>query len=168
MYAIVYTSNTGHTEAYAKLIGEKLGLPVYSLKDALKDLDKGTEVLYFGWIFANFIKGYPKAAKYFTVKAVCAVGLCDTGTLLEEVRQANKLSEALPLFTLQGGMDKTRLRGINRFMIDMLIKNMSKQTDQSEDDARKLELLQNDRDYVSEENAVNFFMWYRGIADEIE
>ena len=34
MDAIVYTSNTGHTEKYAKILGEKTDLPVFSLKDA--------------------------------------------------------------------------------------------------------------------------------------
>ena len=29
--AIVYTSNTGYTEQYARLLGKRTGLPVYSL-----------------------------------------------------------------------------------------------------------------------------------------
>ena len=32
--AIVYTSNTGHTRKYALLLGEQIGLPVYSLDEA--------------------------------------------------------------------------------------------------------------------------------------
>lgn len=32
--AIVYTSNTGFTEQYARLLGEKTGLPVYPLSEA--------------------------------------------------------------------------------------------------------------------------------------
>lgn len=32
--AIVYTSNTGYTRQYAVLLGEKTGLPVYSLEEA--------------------------------------------------------------------------------------------------------------------------------------
>lgn len=36
--AIVYTSNTGYTEEYARLLGEETGLPVYSLKDASDSL----------------------------------------------------------------------------------------------------------------------------------
>ncbi len=38
MNAIVFTSNTGHTAKYAKILGEKTGLPVYSLKEAQKSL----------------------------------------------------------------------------------------------------------------------------------
>ena len=32
--AIVYTSNTGYTAQYAKLLGKKTGLPLYSLAEA--------------------------------------------------------------------------------------------------------------------------------------
>ena len=38
MKAIVYTSKTGHTAEYAKIIGEKMNLPVCSLKDAKKQI----------------------------------------------------------------------------------------------------------------------------------
>ena len=50
--AIVYTSKTGFTEEYAKLLGEKTGLPVYSLnKSGL--LGKDSKVIYLGWIHAS-------------------------------------------------------------------------------------------------------------------
>ncbi len=38
--AIVYTSNTGYTAAYAKLLGEKTGLLVYPLSEVVKSLEK--------------------------------------------------------------------------------------------------------------------------------
>ena len=63
MKVIVYTSNTGHTAAYSKILGAKTGLPVYALNEAAKKLQKGTEIIYLGWLFANNIKGYKKATK---------------------------------------------------------------------------------------------------------
>ena len=36
--AIVYTSNTGYTAQYARLLDEKTGMPVYSLDEAEKSL----------------------------------------------------------------------------------------------------------------------------------
>ena len=78
MKAIVYTSNTGHTAEYAKILGEQTGLPVYALSEAAKQLSNGTEIIYLGWLFANNIKGYKKAAKQYKISAICAVGLCDT------------------------------------------------------------------------------------------
>lgn len=161
MKAIVYTSNTGHTEAYAKILGEKTGLPVYDLKSASKNLKKGEDVIYLGWLFANSVKGYKKCAKKFLIRSVCAVGLCDTGTALAEVRKMNKMSSTLPLFTLQGGMDKKKLNRGHLLGIKMLIKGLSaKNNDLTEDEKRMLYLLTHDKDYVCEENTAEFMSWY--------
>ena len=160
MKAIVYTSNTGHTADYARILGDKTGLPVYAMNDALKQLAKETEIIYLGWLWANNIKGYKKVAKKFKISAICAVGLCDTGTAIAEVRKMNSLSDEIPLFTMQGGMDKTMLHGINKFMISMLIKAVSSKKERSEDDERMLYLLQNDKNYVCDENTTAFTEWY--------
>lgn len=160
MKAIVYTSNTGHTEAYSKILAEQTGLPVYDLKSAVKNLEKGTEVIYLGWLFANSVKGHKKCAKKYKVSAVCAVGLCDTGTAVSEVRKVNRISDNIPLFTMQGGMDKGKLNKGYLFGINMLIKMMSKKKDPTEDDRRMLYLLANDKDYVCKENTADFMAWY--------
>ena len=57
-------------------------------------------------------------------------------------------------------MDKTRLRGINKMMISMLIKGMSKKTKKTESDERMLFLLTHDANYVCEENTLAFMEWY--------
>ena len=46
--AIVYTSNTGHTRKYALLLGEQIGLPVYSLDEANAQLSEGSPAIYLG------------------------------------------------------------------------------------------------------------------------
>lgn len=161
MRAIVYMSNAGHTAEYARIIGEKTGLPVYSLKDAAKQLCKGTQVIYLGWLFANKIKGYKKASKNLEISAICAVGICDTGTMIAEVRKANLLSEATPLFTMQGGMDKTKLFGINKLMINMLTKGLTSRSERTKDEERMLYSLTHDVDYVKEENTAAFMEWYK-------
>ena len=114
--AIVYTSNTGHTRQYALLLGEKLDLPVYSLDDADAQLSGGSSVIYLGWIHASHVKGYSKAAKHFDLCAVCGVGLCDTGTLISEVRKVTAIPADIPLFTLQGGFDRSKLKGMDKLM----------------------------------------------------
>ena len=40
MEAVVYTSNTGSTEHYAKLLGDELRMPVYSEEEAKKQADR--------------------------------------------------------------------------------------------------------------------------------
>lgn len=165
MKAIVYTSNTGFTARYAAMLGEKTGLPVYTLKEACKKLEKKTPILYLGWLFASTVKGYGKAGSRFQVKALIAVGLCETGTLLDDVRRVNELPRSLPVFTVQGGMDHSRLRGINRFMIGSLIKFMSRAKNRTPEDTRKLQLIIEGGDFVCEENLAQFLAFYQGKAN---
>lgn len=166
MNAIVYTSNSGFTAQYAEMLGEALRLPVYELAAAQKAVETGSEILYLGWLFASSVKGYKKAAKRYKVAAVCGVGLCDTGALLAEVRKANSLPESLPLFTLQGGMDHQKLRGINKVMIHMLIKGLAGKADRSVSEERMLALIQADGNYVSETNLSAVIEWYKGRESE--
>ncbi|MGM9631933.1 MAG: hypothetical protein ACI3XL_02435 [Eubacteriales bacterium] len=160
MKAIVYTSKCGHTAEYAGILGNLTGLPVYSLKDAGKQLENGVSVIYLGWLMANRVQGLKKASKKFKVSAVCAVGLCDTGALLSEVQKTNALPESFPLFTMQGGMDKTKLHGPYKLMINMLTKGLASQKERTETDERMLYLLTHSENYVSEKNTAAFMEWY--------
>ena len=159
--AIVYTSGTGHTRQYALLLAEQLGLPVYTLEEAAAQLPGDSPVIYLGWLHASHVKGYAKAASRFDICAVCAVGLCDTGTLTSEVRKATSIPVDIPLFTLQGGIDRGRLKGMDKLMISMLTKGLASQKQRSAQDERMLELLGKDESYVSPENLSEVLQWYR-------
>ena len=98
MNAIIYTTNTGSTEHYAKLLAQKTGLPVYSLAEAKKWVFAGAEVIYFGWIMAGSVKGYAEAAKRYQVRAVCGVGMGQTGTQTDSVRKKSAISADILLF----------------------------------------------------------------------
>ena len=143
------------------MLGERLGLPVYALNEANAQLSGSSPVIYLGWLHASHVKGYSGAAKRFAVCAVCGVGLCDTGTLIYEVRQASSIPEDIPLFTLQGGIDRSRLKGVDKLMISMLTKGLASQKQRSAQDDRMLELLNRDGSYVSPEKLSEFLQWYR-------
>ena len=160
MKAIVYTSKYGHTAEYAEILGKLTGLPVYSLKDAEKQLTNGTPIIYLGWLMASRVRGLNKAKKKFKVSAVCGIGLCDTGTLHQEVQKANALSEDFPLFTMQGGMDKDKLKGFDKMLINMLTKGLASQKERSTTDERMLNLLTYGENFVSEKNTADFMKWY--------
>lgn len=162
--AIVYTSGTGHTRQYAQLLGLRSGLPVYALSEAERELTAGTAIVYLGWIHASHVKGFDRAIRRFSIQAVCGVGLCDTGTLIREVRQATKIPENIPLFTLQGGMDRSSLRGMDKLMISMLTNGLSAQKQRTAQDQRMLELLQTDASYVCEENLSAVLEWFEHAA----
>lgn len=157
--AIVYTSNTGFTEQYAWLLGRRTNLPVCSLQEAGRKLPAGTPIVYLGWIQASHVKGFAAAKRRFRVCAVCGVGLCDTGTMLEEVRRATRIPQEIPLFTLQGGLDRARLRGLNALVISMLARGLSEKAQRTAQDERMLALLQCDAGYVSEAHLAQTLAW---------
>lgn len=167
MNAIVYTSNTGYTFAYAKMLGERLGVPVYNIKESKNKLPDNIEVIYMGWLFASNIKDYKKAKRQHKISAICAVGLGDTGSQIEQVRKTAKVPDEIPLFTLQGGMDFDKLKGINKFMIKMLIKMLEKK-DRTQEEDKMLQLIKTGGSYVSADNLKEFISWYDSIPQEGE
>lgn len=122
MKAIVYTSNTGSTEQYAKMLAEKLQIPCYTLKTAYKQLSEQSEILYLGWIMAGKISGYRAATKRYRILGVCAVSVVQNAD--EDLRNYNRIPQKLPLFSLQGDFDLTKLHGVHRFVVKLVIRFM--------------------------------------------
>lgn len=146
MQAIVYSSNTGFTAAYAALLAEKTGLPAYSLEEAQRALPAYADIVYMGWLMAGAVKGYRQAVRAFTVWAVCGVGMGACGSQIELVRKVNRMPAELPLFTLQGGFDMKRLRGAYRSLMRLMAatagKKLAAKKDKTPEEADMLRLLQ--------------------------
>lgn len=159
---IVYTSNTGYSAQYAKMLGERLSLPVCSLKEA--DIATNSPVIYIGWLMGGFVSGYAKAAKRYEVKAVIGVGMGETGTQLDTVRKNNKVHEAVPVFVLQGGFDINKLKGIYKLMMKLMVKKLKKdyegRTDLSEGEKAIVDMLYNGGNYVNEKHLADVLEWY--------
>ena len=66
----------------------------------------------------------------------------------------------LLIFTMQGCMDKTKLRGVHKLMINMLSKGLATQKERSETDERMLCLITHNENYVNEKNTAAFMEWY--------
>ena len=163
--AIVYTSNTGHTEQYAALLGNKTGLPVYPLDEAMRKLPPEESVIYLGWLMAGKVQGYKKAAGRWQVEAVCGVGMGATGSQMQDLRKANALPDSMPVFTLQGGFDITRLRGVYKLMMTVMLKTAGKgleaKEDRTPDEDDMLDLLLHGGSRVSEDNLAAVLDWYQ-------
>lgn len=161
--SIVYTSNTGYTAEYARLLGEKTGLPVYSLAEAEQKLAAGNRVIYLGWLMAGKVQGYKKAAKRYKVQAVCGVGMGGTGSHLQEVRKANAIPEKTPLFTLQGGFDIQKLSGVYKLMMTIMVKTAGKglaeKQNRTPDEDVMLEMLTQGGSRVSADNLAEVLAW---------
>lgn len=166
--AIVYQSNTGYTRQYALMLGKMTGLAVYALEEALEKLPSGQNVLYMGWLMAGKVQGYAKAVRRYTIAAVCGVGMGATGSQMQDLRKANAISGSVPVFTLQGGFDIARLRGIYKLMMTIMIKTagkgLSEKKDRTPDEDAMLELMLHGGSRVSEENLSDVVAWYRSEA----
>ncbi|NCB52046.1 MAG: hypothetical protein EOM54_09225 [Clostridia bacterium] len=163
--AIVYSSQTGHTKQYAKMLSDKLSLPWYDLAKGVPS-PKDREIIYMGWLFAGKIKGYENAAKENRVKAVCAVGMApESENLIGRLREENKISADVPVFYLQGGFDIKALPLPMRAI--MFIKNKSiaeglrKVGTMNEQQAATYKMTQGKYSVVSGENLVPVVAWYK-------
>lgn len=165
MDAIIYTTNTGSAERYAKLLAQETGLPVYSFAEAKKQVFSKEKIIYLGWIMAGSVKGYAEAAKRYRVCAVCGVGMGQTGTQIESVRKKSAIPADIPLFTLQGDFNVKKLHGIYRPMIEIMVKTMGKslaeKADRTSEEDDMLDMMLHGGERVKAENLSAVLDWYR-------
>ena len=165
MDAIIYTTNTGSTEQYAKLLAQKTGLPAYSFAEAKKQILAGAEVVYLGWIMAGSVKGYAAVAKHYRVRAVCGIGMGQTGTQTDSVRKKSAIPTNIPLFTLQGNFDIKKLHGIYRPMMKIMVKTAGKsltaKNDRTPEENDMLDMMLRGGERVKAENLSAVLDWYR-------
>ena len=165
MKAIIYTTNTGSAEQYAKMLAEQTGLSVFSMEEAKSEVEEGSEIIYLGWIMAAQVKGYKTAAKKYKIRAVCAVGMEKTGTRTEEIRKKTFVPAEVPLFTLQGNFNVKKLHGFYRLMMSMMIKMVTKQlvakTDRTQRENEMLEIMLQGGENVRKENLAEVLDWYK-------
>ena len=162
--AIVYTSNTGSTEQYARLLGQETGLPACSLAEARKTVNDGAQIIYLGWVMAGAIQGYADAARCYRIPMVCAVGMEPAGKE-QELREKNGIPQDAALYPLQGGYLPDRLRGVQKLMMRMItgsmVKTLAAKADRTpgEDDLR--DLMRHGGSRVSPENLAAPMRWCR-------
>lgn len=163
--AIIYTSNTGYTAECAQLLGKKLGLRVFSLEEAQKELAKNSEIIYLGWLMAGVVKGYKKACGKFIVRAVCGVGMGAPGSQIDEIRKMNALPDAVPAFCLRGGFDMKKLSGVYKFMMSFMVghfeKTLGGKPDRTPDEDAIVDMIRNGASYVSGKDLDPVVEWYK-------
>lgn len=164
MDAIIYTTNTGSTEQYAKMLAQKTGLQAYSLAEAKKRIFAGAEVIYFGWLMAGSVKGYAAAAKHYRVCAVCGIGMGQTGSQTDSVRKKSVIPANIPLFTLQGNFNVKKLHGIYRPMMEIMVKTVGKslsaKKDRTPEENDMLDMMRCGGERVKAENLSAVLEWY--------
>ena len=166
----MYTSQTGYTAAYAALLADKTGVKAVSLEEAVSAVPEQSEILYLGWLMAGKVQGYDKARKIYRVSALCGVGMGRTGTQLDDIRRQNGVPEAMSVFSLQGGFDRTRLRGLYRFMMTVMAKtagrSLANKVGRTPEEDDMLDLMTNGGSRVSEDNLTAVLAWFEACHKE--
>ena len=101
---------------------------------------------------AGSVKDYRRAAKRFNVKCVIGVCLGATGSQIDSVRKSCRLPADFPVLTVQGGMDKSALRGGYSFGIRMLTRVMKSLKNKTPGRQQMTELLIRGGDFVDAKN----------------
>ncbi|MBQ1501107.1 MAG: hypothetical protein IIZ45_00635 [Firmicutes bacterium] len=164
MKAIVYTSETGFTARYAKMLGDAIDLPVYSLAQARSRVSKNDPIIYMGWVKAGHVQGYKAAAALYDIKALCAVGMARPDEKsADELAEKYSLTDT-PVFPLQGGFYMDKLHGMNKMMMKTMAntvgKAIARKKERTADEEDMLELLTNGGDRVNADGLKPILDWW--------
>lgn len=147
--AIIYKSKTGHTKKYAEMLGKKLNIPFYEIKETEKKLNRNDEIIYLGWVCATRIVGLNKVLKKYKVKCCGAVGAYPkTDENVQNIKNANNIK--IPLFYMQGGIDYTKLNKIYKKLLQTIGKTIQNSSDNV--DKEIVEMFEKGKSFVCEEN----------------
>ena len=142
---VIYESKYGHTEKYAKWLGEALSAPVFERRaaEAAKIREYGA-VIYGGGLYAGGVSGISFVSENFeALKSreliVFTCGLADTKDEknVENIRgvMAKKLApnvmEKIKVFHLRGGIDYGKLSLVHKTMMSMMKKGVSKKEEKT-------------------------------------
>ena len=142
MATIIYCSNTGSSKRYAELLSKKTGLPCVDYTKRA-DVSPEEEIIFIGWIMAGAIQGLKEVRESFSnIKAICGVGMMKGEKYEEETKAKNEITE--PYFFLPGDFDMSKLKGMYKMMMGMMLKMMKGKIKESGDEkgAEMLRMLE--------------------------
>ncbi len=157
--AIVYTSATGFTARYAALLAQQTGLPCCPLDQAAGALERGTPVLYLGWLCAGSIKGLKRAHSRFSVQGICAVGMSPPDpAYTAKLARPDGLRD-VPLFYLRGGYAPWKLTGVYKPMMAVMARAVTKAPPKNAQEAAMQDAFRQGGDWVDEAALAPVLNW---------
>ncbi|WP_295633324.1 hypothetical protein [uncultured Intestinimonas sp.] len=158
--AILYTSATGFTERYARMLSEAAGLPACPAGGP--DLPSpGSPVVYLGWLYAGRVRGLGRARGRYDLRAVCAVGMAPPEMVsLPRLAEDNGLGDT-PLFYLRGGYAPDRLPLPWRVMMAPMARKVARDRTEDPTALAMKEAFAHGGDWVSPEDLGPVLDWLR-------
>ncbi len=167
MKAVVYSSQTGFTEKYASWIGNRTGLPVYSIRESGKHLRKGDPVIFASHLSTRKLTDLRDVMHVFDVRYILSVGINRPDPKTASYLRAEQgIPDQIPYLMLYGGIERQKIRGMRRMMLTAMIRSLEKDRDRDREDDNMLELLMNGGDWTSEDQLEPFYRWYQFFQEE--
>ena len=164
---IVYNSNTGTTEKYAKALAEKLECEAVPFS---ADMETDEEVIFMSWVQMGEIVLLSEARAKFNIRAVVAVGVMSlSDESKKELIEKNAVAE--PFVLLPGAFFINKLSGMYKMVMKMALSMMKGKAKKSDDpkDMKALEAMENGIDLFDESKLDDVvFALNGGSAEEAE
>ncbi|MGN1138990.1 MAG: flavodoxin domain-containing protein [Ruminococcus sp.] len=127
---IIYGSQYGTTESYARKLSEMTGFSLINYKD-IKDLSSYDTIIHFGGLYAGGVKGLKNTVKALPENArlfIVTVGLADvndrenTDNIKDSIGRhlPEKIFSSATIFHLRGGIDYQKLNFKHKTMMTLL------------------------------------------------
>lgn len=151
MPIIIYNTNTGTTEKYAKALSEKTGYECVSYAKS-KKIAADEEIIFISWVMAASLDKYKEASERFSnIKLVCGVGMLpDEKNKMETIAKSNITEEYI---LLPGGFSIKKLTGMHKMLFTMMLNQVKKKAGSApnEKDLEKIKLFEEGFDLYHED-----------------
>lgn len=170
--AIIYTSNSGSCEHYAREMSRKLAIPCYDVKKC--GLPKGMEVVYIGWLMNGKVSGLAGVLRDYDVKAVVPVGMgAPTDSSAKVCRSKNGLGEDVKVFPLQGRFDMDKIpvyfRPVMKMVNKSLVSRLEGKSNLSAGDKATLEMAKNGKgEPATWDGILEVIDWVKEIREPLD
>ena len=161
---IIYGSNYGTTEQYAKELSKRTNIEAISFEN-VQEINKYDKIIYIGGLYAGGVLGMSKTLRKLTniqnkTIIIATVGLADPTDVknINNIRNnikfqiSKKIYDKAKIFHLRGGIDYSKLKFFHKTMMKMLY-NAVKNIPQEKLSAENKAMIET---YNKKVNFVNF------------
>ena len=161
---IIYGSNYGTTEQYAKELSKRTNIEAISFEN-VQEINKYDKIIYIGGLYAGGVLGMPKTLRKLTniqnkTIILVTVGLADPKDEKNitnirnniKVQISKEIYDKAKIFHLRGGIDYSKLKFFHKTMMKMLY-NAVKNIPQEKLSAENKAMIET---YNKKVNFVNF------------
>ncbi|PKM87700.1 MAG: flavodoxin [Firmicutes bacterium HGW-Firmicutes-12] len=159
---IIYKSKSGFTKKYAEWIAEELSAEMFEASKVSADLLMAYDVVIYGaGLYAGGINGLNLITQNLDKLNDKRIVVFTTGAspskeeTITEIRNKNLTSEQqkhIQFFYLRGGFDYSKLKLVDRFLMKLLKKKLSKKEELTPDESGMLAAYDTAVDFTSKKN----------------